>query len=177
MRRLPYLLILKKFSRFSVVKIFFLVSFSMVTHGWTFETSEYTNAASIMAFADNLSHHGHHYKAVMEYERLIYFYPKHPDIPKARFKIACSMKSSANYTPALQIFSSLAKEYEGISPGIEASFQKAEIFYLTHDYQSALKQYAKFISFYPKHQLTKKTRNTIIEIEKRSPQRSQRTQR
>ena len=76
------------------------------------------------------------------------------------------MKSSENYTPALQLFSSLAKEYEGISPGIEASFQKAEIFYLTHDYQSALKQYAKFISFYPKHQLTEEARNTIIEIEK-----------
>jgi tetratricopeptide (TPR) repeat protein len=177
MRRLPYFLILKKFSKLSVVKIFFLVSFSMVTHGWTFETSEHTNAASIMAFADNLSHHGYHYRAVMEYERLIYFYPKHPDIPKTRFKIACSMKSSANYTPALQLFSSLAKEYEGISPGIEASFQKAEIFYLTHDYQSALKQYEKFISLYPKHQLAEEARNIIIEIEKRSPQRSQRTQR
>jgi len=81
------------------------------------------------------------------------------------------MKSTANYTPALHLFTSLAKEYEGISPGIEASFQKAEIFYLTHDYQSALKQYEKFISLYPKHQLTKKARSTIIEIAKQSPQR------
>ena len=78
------------------------------------------------------------------------------------------MKSSANYTPALQLFSSLAKEYEGISPGIEASFQKAEIFYLTHDYQSALKQYEKFISHYSKHQLAEEARNIIIEIKKLS---------
>ena len=157
--------------------LFTLNSLFVVTPGWAYESKEYIDAASIMAFADNLSHNGHHFRAVMEYERLIYFYPKHSDIPKARFKIACSMKSSANYTPALQLFTSLAKEYEGISPGIEAFSQKAEIFYLTHDYPSALKQYKKFISLYPKHQLTNKARNTIIAIEKRSPQSSQRTQR
>ena len=148
--------------------LFTLNSLFVVTPGWAYESKEYIDAVSIMAFADNLSHNGHHFRAVMEYERLIYFYPKHSDIPKARFKIACSMKSSANYTPALQLFSSLAKEYEGISPGIEAFFQKAEIFYLTHDYQSALKQCAKFISLYPKHQLAEEARNIIIEIEKLS---------
>jgi len=151
-----------------ILILFTLNSLFVVTPGWAYEPKEYIDAASIMAFADNLSHHSQHYSAVMEYERLIYFYPKHPDIPKARFKIACSMKSSANYTPALQLFSSLAKEYEGISPGIEASFQKAEIFYLTHDYQSALKQYEKFISHYPKHQLAEEARNIIIKIEKQS---------
>ncbi len=151
-----------------ILILFTLNSLFVVTPGWAYESKEYIDATSIMAFADNLSHHGHHYRAFMEYERLIYFYPKHTDIPKARFKIACSMKSSANYTPALQIFSSLAKEYEGISPGIEASFQKAEIFYLTRDYQSALKQYEKFISHYPKHQLAEEARNIIIKIEKQS---------
>ena len=132
MRTLPYFLILNKFSRLSVVKIFFLVSFSMVTHGWTFQTSEHTNATSIMAFADNLSHHGHHYRAFMEYERLKYFYPKHTDIPKARFKIACSMKSSANYTPALQIFSSLAEEYKGISQKIQKNLYLCLIMLMNH---------------------------------------------
>ena len=151
----------------SLVLILFTFNSTFVaTPGWAQEAGKYTKAASIITFADNLSHNGHHYRAVMEYERFIYFYPEHSDIPKARFKIACSMKSSANYTPALQLFSSLAKEYKGISPGIESSFQKAEIFYLIHDYQSALKQYEKFISLYPKHQLAEEARNTIINIKK-----------
>lgn len=149
-----------------------LICFSLnvllvVTSGWAHDSKEYIDAASIMIFADSLSHHGQHYRAVMEYERFLYFHPEHPDIPWARYKMACSMKSSTNYTRALKIFSSLAKEYEGISPGIEASFQKAEISYLKHDYQYALRQYATFISLYPKHQLAEEARDRIIQIEKR----------
>ena len=174
MRKLSCSFMLKRFSRLSVVKIFFLLFFSMVTPGWTLETSEYKNPASIMSFADNLFHHGHYYRAVMEYERLIYFYPKHPDTPKARFNIACSMQSTGNYTFALDLFTTLAKEYEGIPPGIEASFQKAEILYLIHDYKSALKQHEEFISRYPQHQLADKAKSTIEKIEKQSPLRTQR---
>ena len=149
-----------------ILVLFSLNSSLMVTPGWTLETSEYKNPASIMSFADNFLHHGHYYRAVMEYERFIYFYPKHPDTPKARFNVACSMKSTGNYTSALDLFTSLAKEYEGIPPGIEASFQKAEILYLIHDYQSALKQYEEFISRYPQHQLADKAKSTIEKIEK-----------
>ena len=174
MRKLSCSFMLKGFSRLSVVKIFFLLFFSMATPGWTLETSEYTNPASIMSFADNFFHHGHYYRAVMEYERFIYFYPKHPDTPKARFNIACSMQSTGNYTSALDLFTSLAKEYEGIPLGTEASFQKAEILYLIHDYQSALKQYEEFISRYPQHQLADKAKSAIEKIEKQSPLRTQR---
>jgi len=67
--------------------IFSIESLLMVTPGWTGEPEVYTNAASIMAFADNLFHRGHYYRAIMEYERLSYFYPQHPGIPKARFNI------------------------------------------------------------------------------------------
>ena len=157
--------------------LFFLNPFLMVTPGETDEPKEYINADSIMAFADNLFHHGYHYIAVMEYERFIYFYPKHPYTPKAQYNIACSMKSAGDYTNALERFNLLTKEYQGTTPGIEALFQKAEVFYLMRDYQSALKQYAKFISYYPNHQLADKAKNYILKIEKQSPQRSQRTQR
>ena len=159
-----------------ILVLFSLNSSLMATSGWTLETSEYINPALIISFADDLLHQGNYYKAIMEYERFIYFYPKHPDTPKARFNIAFSMKSTGNYTSALDLFASLAKEYEGIPPGIEASFQKAEILYMIHDYQSALKQYEEFLSHYPQHQLADKAKSTIEKIEKQSPRRSQRTQ-
>ena len=157
--------------------LFYFRSFLMVAPGWTIESKECINAASIMSFADNLFYHGHYYRTIMEYERFIYFYPQHPDIPKARFNIACSMKLAGDYVSALEIFASLAKEYEGINSGIEASFQKAEVFCLMHDYQSALKQYAEFLSQYPEHQLAEKAKSAIEKIEKHSPRRPQRTQR
>lgn len=166
---MSYLLILKKFSRLFVVKIFFLVSFSMATPGWTIEPKEYHDAASIIAFADTLFHHGYYYRAIIEYERFSYFYPKHPNLPKAQFNVACSMKSAGDYTSALEIFTSLEKKYEGMVPGIEAFFQKAEVLCLMQDYQSALNQYAEFILHYPQHPLVKKARSAIEKIEKQSP--------
>jgi len=146
--------------------LFFLYSLSIVTPGWAGEPGVYTEAASIMAFADTLSHHGYPYRTIMEYERFIYFHPAHPDTPKARFNIACTMKSTGNYAPALELFTSLAKEYGDGTPGIEALFQKAEIFYLTHDYTSALTHYTEFLTHYPQHQLAEKARKAIEKIEK-----------
>lgn len=159
-------------STFLTLILLYLHSFFTVTPGWSIEHKEYHDAASIMAFADTLFYHGHHYRAIMEYERFSYFYPKHPDIPKARFNIARSMKSAGDYTSALEIFTSLAKEYKSINPGIEASFQKAEVFCLMHDYQSALDQYTEFLLHYPLHSLAEKAISAIEKIEKQSPQRS-----
>lgn len=147
------------------ILIYFILHTSFVLNpGIAYESRGCHDAASIMAFANNLSHHGHHFKAVMEYQRFIYFFPNHPDIPKARYKMACSMKSGANYTPAIKLFSSLAKEYKGSPPGIEASFQGAEVLYLMHDYQSALKHYATFLFLYPEHPMAQQAKQSINEI-------------
>jgi len=146
--------------------VLFLHTPLMVAPGWTAEPVEYYDAAYIMAFADTLFHQGHHYRTIMEYERFIYFYPKHPEVPKAQFTIACAMKSTGHYAPALELFASLAKEHEGTHYGIEALVQVAEIFYLMHDYPSALKHYKGFLLQYPQHQLAEKARDAIEEIEK-----------
>ncbi|KPJ58644.1 MAG: hypothetical protein AMJ42_02910 [Deltaproteobacteria bacterium DG_8] len=159
-----------------ILILFILKSFFKATPGWA-EPKECIDATSIMAFAYMLFHHGHYYRAIMEYERFTYFFPQHPCIPKVRFNTARSMKLAGYYTSALEIFTSLAKEYEGINPGIEASFQKAEVFYLMHDYQSALNQYAEFLSHYSQHQLAEKAKSAIEKIGKHSPRRPQRTQR
>ena len=143
-----------------------------INPGWAREPKEYTDAASIMAFADNLLHHGHHFRAIMEYERFFCFYPQHPAIPKARFNTACAMKGAGNYNAALALFTSLAKKYQGTSPGIEASFQKAEVLYLMHDHQSALNHYTEFLSHYPQHHLAEKARSAMEKIEKQSPRKT-----
>lgn len=154
------------FSILLALTLFFLNFFFTVIPGRAAEPEEYTDAASIMAFAEALFQHGHRYRAIIEHERLIYFNPKHPDTPKARYTIACAMQSTGNYTPALELFTSLAEEYEGIAPGIESSFQKAETLYLMHDFPSALKYYKQFLLRHPQHQLAEKARSAIEKIEK-----------
>lgn len=157
-----------------------IVTFNLpptVNPGRASEFKEPTDAASIMTFADTLFHHGHYYRALMEYERFSYFYPQHPAISKARFNIACSMKKAGDYNASLALFSSLAKVYKGTPFGIEASFQKAEVYQLMHDYQSALNQYTKFLSHYSQHLLAEKARSAMEEMEKQLPRRSQRKQR
>jgi TolA-binding protein len=149
--------------------LFSLNSFFTVIPGRAAEPEEHTDAASIMAFAETLFRDGHHYRAMIEHERFIYFNPKHPDTPKARYTIACAMQSTGNYTPAIALFTSLAEEYEGIAPGIESSFQKAETFYLMHDFPSALKHYTQFLLRYPQHQLAEQARSAIEKIGKQSP--------
>jgi tetratricopeptide (TPR) repeat protein len=157
--------------------LFTLTLLLIITPGWASEPEEYTDAASIMAFADNLLHHGHHFRAIMEYERFSHFHPQHPAIPKSQFNTACAMKGAGNYNAALALFTSLAKKYQGTTPGIEASFQKAEVFYLMHDHQSALNHYTEFLSHYPQYHLAEKARSALEKIEKQSPRRRQKTPR
>jgi len=166
---------LSPFGFLLALTLFCFNSFFTVIPGQAAEPEEYTDAASTMAFAEALFHHGHHYRTIMEHERFIYFNPKHPDTPKARYTIACAMKSTGNYTPALELFTSLAEEYEDSAPGIESSFQKAETFYLMHEYPSALKHYTQFLLRHPQHQLAEKARSAIEKIEKHSPRRQKKT--
>ena len=156
-------------SLLSTICLFIVYLTLPINPGWTREPKEYTNAAAIMAFADDLFLHGYHFRAIIEYERFSYFHPQHRAIPTSQFNTACAMKEAGNYTAALSLFTSLAKKYQDTSPGIEASFQKAEVLYLMHDYQSALTQYAEFFSRYPQHHLAEKAQSAMEKIKKQSP--------
>ena len=151
-----------------------IVTFNLpltVNPGDASEVKEPTDAALIMTFADTLFYHGHYYRAIMEYERFSYFYPQHPAISKARFNIARSMKKARDYNASRALFSSLAKVYIGTPLGIEASFQKAEVSQLMHDYHSALNHYKEFLSHYSQHPLAEKARSARDEMEKQLPRR------
>jgi len=160
MRSTPFIL-----GMLLIIIIFSLNSILKANPSWA-EPREYIDDTSIIAFADNLFHHGHYYRAIMEYERFTYFFPKHPCTPRARFNIAYSMKIAGDYNSALEVLTSLIKEFEESDFAIEASFQKAEVFYLMHDYQSALNQYAEFLSHYSQHHLAEKAKSAIEKMGK-----------
>jgi TolA-binding protein len=128
------------------------------------ETSR--DAEATMAFADSLFHSGTLYRATMEYQRFLYFYPTHPDIPRARFSIATSAKMAGDYPSALECYSFLAKEYPGTSTAIKASFEQAEVLYLMRNYQSAHSHYTAFLAHYPDHPLAEQATRALVNIER-----------
>jgi len=137
----------------------------MAMPGKAAEGEAYRDEQAAMAFADSLFNSGTLYRATMEYKRFLYFYPTHPDIPKARFNIATAAKRAGSYPSALECYTSLAKEYHGTSTAIKASFQQAEVLYLMRNYPSAHNHYAAFLDHYPDHQLAEEATRRLVKIE------------
>lgn len=153
----------------STLRALFLCTLSfllMAMPGKAAEGETYRGAEAIMAFADSLFSNGTLYRATMEYERFLYFYPTHPDIPRARFNLATSAKRAGNYPSALEYYSFLAKEYPGTSTAIKASFEQAEVLYLMRNYQSAHNHYAAFLAHYPDHPLAEQAIRALVKIER-----------
>jgi TolA-binding protein len=141
----------------------------MAMPGKAAEGEAYRGAEAIMAFADALFHSGTLYRATMEYKRFLYFYPTHPDIPKARFNIATAAKIAGDYPSALECYTSLAKEYHDTSTAIKASFEQAEVLYLMRNYPSAHHHYAAFLAHYPDHPLAEQATRALMKIEQLGP--------
>ena len=137
----------------------------MAIPGKAAEDEKRRDAQATITFADSLFQSGALYRATMEYERFLYFYPTHPDIPRARFNLATAAKRAGDYPFALECYSSLAKKYQGTSTAIKASFKEAEVLYLMRNYQSAHNHYAAFLARYPDHPLAEEATRGLAKIE------------
>jgi TolA-binding protein len=142
--------------------LFFLL---MAGPGQAAEGETHRDAEATMAFADSLFRSGTLYRATMEYKRFLYFYPTHPDVPRARFNLATSAKKAGNHPFALAGYTSLAKEYPGTSTAIQASFEQAEVLYLMGNYPSAHDHYRTFLAHYPDHPLAEEAARGLVKIE------------
>ena len=122
-------------------------------------------ADAIIAFADSLFHSGSLYRATMEYQRFLYFYPTHPDIPRARFNLATAAKRAGDHPFALECYTSLTKEYPGTGTAIKASFKEAEVLYLMRNYPAARNHFADFLAHYPDHPLAEEATRALVNME------------
>jgi hypothetical protein len=71
----------------------------------------FRTAESMKGFADTLFYGSNLYRATMEYERFVYCYPAHPDIPKARFNIAAAAQLVGDYPSALEYYQTFLSLY------------------------------------------------------------------
>ncbi len=103
----------------------------------------------ILSFADHLYEQGDYYRAITEYERFLFSYPRHPLAKKAQYQIGMSYLKGEKYTQALQHFRGLADKYPSDEIGRASLFMLAETYYQKKDYGQAIDAYEKFLTSYP----------------------------
>ena len=112
------------------------------------------NSESLKSFADTLFNQGHLYRATMEYERFLYFYPEDPAVPEIRSKITAAAQTVGNQanTPEYRTLSGKKEK----SPLGFANY----LFERGHYYQ-AITEYERFIYYNPDHPLVLQIRLKI----------------
>lgn len=130
--------------------IFLAALFCAAVAAATQQAAAQQSAGEMMSFADSLFAQGDYYRAITEYERVIFFYPKDPLAKTARFQIAESYFKGKKFDEAIDKFSGIARDYRNEEVGIRALFRTGEVFYKKRDYRNAADTFGRFIAAYPK---------------------------
>lgn len=132
----------------------FFILFSQITPANSAE--ELNDPEEIFSFADYLYLKEDYYRAITEFERVIFFYPDHPHALKAKLKIALAYQKGKKWDLALDYFRKITEDYHDRKAGIEASYHIGETYCLKEDYPHAIGKFSSFIERYPEDDLTKK---------------------
>jgi tetratricopeptide (TPR) repeat protein len=101
------------------------------------------------AFAENLFAQGDYYRAITEYERVIFFYPDQPLAKTARFQIALCYLKGDKLDQAVDRFRALNQELPQVEVGRRAYFMLGEAYYQKREYSRAADIFATYIEIYP----------------------------
>jgi outer membrane protein assembly factor BamD (BamD/ComL family)/TM2 domain-containing membrane protein YozV len=106
-------------------------------------------AGKMLSFADHLFEQGDYYRAITEYERVIFFYPDLPQAKQARFQIAHAYLKGEKFDQAIARFRALADEYRNEELGRKSLSMVGEAYYQKRDYGRAADVFTVFIETYP----------------------------
>jgi tetratricopeptide (TPR) repeat protein len=112
--------------------------------------AEEMSIEKMISFADTLYLQKDYYRAITEYERVIFFYPQHPLAKTAQFQIVESYFKGEKYDQAINLFSKLADEHESDEIGPMSLFRLGEVYYQKSDYEKAKSVFTQFVDKYPK---------------------------
>ncbi len=107
----------------------------------------------MLSFADALFERGDYYRAITEYERVLFFHPNSSEAKTARYQIALSYLKGDRIDQAISRFGSIAEEYGNEAIGRKALFMKGEAYYQRADYAMAKKAFVSFLNSYPNDEL------------------------
>ena len=104
-------------------------------------------------FAEQTMEKGDYLRAVVEFERLLQFFPEDKKVPKARLLIAqCYMKAK-DYESARKILNEVLNGYKGTLVGGKALFLMGESYYEQGLYDEAERYFRGVIAAYPEPEL------------------------
>lgn len=93
----------------------------------------------MFSFADSLYEEGDYYRAITEYKRFIFSFPRHQFFSKAEFYIAMCYFKGGKWDLASQMYRSLATRYAQKPIGKNALFHLAKVYYRSGQYGSAIR--------------------------------------
>lgn len=102
-----------------------------------------------LSFGDHLYDQGDYYRAITEYERVLYFFPADQAATTAHYKIALSYLKGEKWGQAIDKFRSLAERHPDAEVGRKALLMIAETYFAKKEYSLAIPAYHEFISRYP----------------------------
>ncbi len=112
--------------------------------------SEEMTAEKILSFADHLFAAGDYYRAITEYERVLFFYPQHPLARTAKLQIANSYLQGDRLDQAIERLRPLTEGFPDDEVGRKALFLLGEAEYRKREYYGAAELFALYIEHYPK---------------------------
>lgn len=132
------------------MKNFFSLLFCGILFCAVTVTAEEMSVEKMISFADFLYSQKDYYRAITEYERVIFFYPEHPLAKTARFQIAESYFKGEKYDQAISQFNTLANDYPDDEMGVKSLFRLGEVYYQKQDYKKATEVFSGFVEKHPK---------------------------
>lgn len=106
-------------------------------------------ADNALSFGNHLFEKGDYYRAITEYERVLFFFPGDPASKSAQYKIAAAYMKGEKWGQAIERFRTLAERYPDEETGRKALFMVGECYFLKRDYASAVPAYQEFVSRHP----------------------------
>ncbi len=107
------------------------------------------SADGMMAFADHLFEAGDYYRAITEYERVVFFRPDTAAAARARYQIAMSYYRGGKFAIAAREFRNLAERQPDGAFAKQSALMAAESDYRNGDYRSAIAALDAFLGKYP----------------------------
>jgi tetratricopeptide (TPR) repeat protein len=111
--------------------------------------AEDMSAEKMLSFADYLFEKEDYYRAITEYERMVFYFPEHPLAKTARFQIAQSYFKGEKLDQASARFQALANNYSDEEIGRKSLFMLGETYYQKHDFMVAKDVFTQLIDKYP----------------------------
>lgn len=105
---------------------------------------------TIKQFADSLFREEDYYRAITEYKRFLFLYPKHPKSDETKFLIGFSYFKGEKWDAALRYFSAFSEKQTRFSD--MAEFLIGQTHFLANRHPIARAQWQEFLEKYPKSQ-------------------------